>query len=117
LRPSAILFVIICASSEVIAQNGTADGVRALVRGDYASAARILKPLAETDRDPDPIAQFFLATIYDRGNGVPPDQIRACGLDLKAAAVPNALAPQAAALAEKLMTPLCLTARDTTMCG
>ena len=34
-----------------LAQTSTDDGVRAFVRGDYAAAARILSPLAETSED------------------------------------------------------------------
>jgi TPR repeat protein len=29
---------------------------------------------------PDPLAQFFMAMLYEGGHGVPRDTIRACGL-------------------------------------
>jgi hypothetical protein len=59
----------VLAPSIVSAQSSTADGVQAIVRGDYAAAVRILTPLAEDFGKPDPLAQFFLATIYDSGRG------------------------------------------------
>src|SRR5215208_3451715 len=67
------------------AQTSTADGVQAIVRRDYAAAVQILRPLAEADRDADPLAQFFMAMLYDSGRGVPRNQTRACGLYLNAA--------------------------------
>lgn len=84
------------------AQTRTADGVQALVRGDYATAARILRPLAEDAPEPDPLAQFFMAMMYERGHGVALNQIRACGLYLDAAKPTNPLMPQALALAEQI---------------
>ena len=63
------------------AQTGnTADGVDALLRRDYARAAAILKPLAETPWQPDHTAEFFMAVLYESGLGVPQDPLRACAL-------------------------------------
>src|SRR4029453_5508576 len=62
------------------AQTSTEDGVRALVRGDYATAARILSPLAETSADADPTAQFFMGLLYAAGKGVRMDPMRASSL-------------------------------------
>ena len=59
---------------------GTAAGVAAMARGDYQQAADILKPIAEGWRTPDPMAQFFMATLYETGQGVPQDLLRACAL-------------------------------------
>lgn len=73
-----------------------------MLRGDYAAALRILKPLAENAREPDPLAQFFLATMYERGNGVAVDYVHACGLYRRAAATSSPIGPQATALAEGL---------------
>jgi hypothetical protein len=67
------------------AQTGTADGVAALLRGDYQRAVEILKPLAEDWRSRDTVAQFFMAGLYDSGNGVPANPLRACALYARAA--------------------------------
>ena len=67
------------------AQTGTtADGVDAFLRADYARAAAILKPLAETPWQPDHRAEFFMAVLYERGLGVSPDPVRACALFTRA---------------------------------
>lgn len=63
------------------AQTNTADGVAAFARADYERAAEILKPLAEGWPQPgDPVAQLFMAMMYEGGYGVPTDAIRACAL-------------------------------------
>lgn len=67
------------------AQTGTtADGVDAFLRADYARAAAILKPLAETPWQPDQRAAFFMAVLYESGLGVSPDPVRACALFVRA---------------------------------
>jgi|SRR5262245_17872787 len=97
-RPILIVWCVL-APTVVSAQSSTADGVQAIVRGDYAAAVRILTPLAEDFGKPDPLAQFFLATLYHSARGVPIDQIRACGLFLRAAVPSNPLASQSRTLA------------------
>jgi hypothetical protein len=77
------------------AQTTTRDGVQALLRGDYQTAARILRPLAEDSAQPDPVAQFFMATLYASGNGVPRSDLKACGLYLSASTPANPLMNQA----------------------
>lgn len=77
-------------------------GIRAVLRGDYQAAARILKPLADDAARPDPVAQFFLAVLYHTGLGVKPDHLRACGLFMKAAARDQPFSGQSAALAESM---------------
>ena len=74
----AIALAVVLAPTSVAAQITTFDGVQALLRGDYEAAARILKPHAEGPSPPDPIAQFFLALLYDSGRGVARDQLHAC---------------------------------------
>jgi hypothetical protein len=82
------------------AQTTTADGIQALIRSDYATATRILRPLAEEAPQPDPLALFFMATLYHSGHGAALNQIRACGLYLRAAATPaSPLQVQSLALA------------------
>jgi hypothetical protein len=77
--------VIAAAAGAVSAQTGTADGVAALLRGDYQRAVEILKPIAEDGRSRDTVAQFFMAGLYESGNGVPADPLRACALYARAA--------------------------------
>ncbi len=50
------------------------DGVDALDRKDYATAARLLKPLAEQG---NLRAQYFLGVMYCQGQGVPQDSTEA----------------------------------------
>jgi hypothetical protein len=89
----ALAFVL--APTIVAAQTTTSDGVQAFLRGDYEAAARILKPLAEGTSQPDPIAQFFLASLYDSGRGVARNRLRACSLYASAASPGSPLTPQA----------------------
>jgi hypothetical protein len=84
------------------AQSTTEDGIRAVLRGDYQAAARILKPLADGATPPDPAAQFFLALLYHAGLGVKPDPLRACSLFMKVAASDQPFSVQSAALAGSL---------------
>jgi hypothetical protein len=98
------------------AQSTTEDGIRAMLRGDYQAAARILRPLAEDAVRPDPVARFFLAFLYDTGRGVQFDQGRACGLFLGAATRPNPFMEQSSAIATVMQdllggagSPFCVT--------
>src|SRR4029450_5460825 len=77
------------------AQTTTRDGVQALLRGDYQTAARILRPLAEDSPQPAPVAQFFMATLYAAGNAVARRDLKACGLYLSASTPANPLMNQA----------------------
>ena len=88
------------------AQSTTEDGIRAVVRGDYQAAARILRPPAEDVERPDPVAQFFLGIVYRAGQGVQYDEGRACGLFLRSAARQHPFAEQAAAIAEDMRKQL-----------
>ena len=90
-------FTLIAASAA--AQSTTEDGIRAMLRGDYQSAAQILRPLADDAARPDRLAQFFLAILYDTGQGVGRDQGRACGLFLRASRGAHPFVEQSAALA------------------
>jgi hypothetical protein len=83
--PAAVLASIVIISAALAhAQTSPADGVDAFLRGDYQQAAAILKPLAEGSRDPDHVAEFFLAAMYQSGRGVPVDVTRACALYMRA---------------------------------
>ena len=74
----AIILLLWILPLPALAQTSADDGVRAFVQGDYASAARILSPLAEASDDPDATAQFFMGMLYAAGKGVRSDSIRAC---------------------------------------
>ena len=67
---SALL--LLAASSSVAADLAT--GMEAYRRGDYATALREFRPLAERG---DPVAQFNLGLMYDNGKGVPEDDRQA----------------------------------------
>lgn len=76
---------VAAASAYRISQTGTADGVTAIAHGDYARAARILKPIADAWLGTDAAAEFFMAGLYDAGDGVSADPQRACALYDRAA--------------------------------
>ncbi len=61
---------------------GFNEGVDAYNRGDYATAVRELRPLAEQG---DASAQFFLGSMYYMGTGVPRDYAEAAKWYRKAA--------------------------------
>ena len=100
---------LVCAltllATPVAAQSTTEDGIRAVLRGDYHAAARILRPIADDAARPDPVAQFFLALVYDSNSGIG-DNARACGLFLRASRQPGPFSEQAAALAATLRDQL-----------
>lgn len=96
-RMTHIVCALVLLATPAAAQSTTEDGVRAMLRGDYRAAFRILQPLADDTAHPDPVAQFFLAILTDTGHTG--DNQRACGLFLRAAARPNPFAAQSAALA------------------
>ena len=64
-------------------------GVAAYQRGDYATALREFKPLAEQG---DALAQFNLGVMYDNGEGVPQDYVEVLKWNRKAAERGNASA-------------------------
>jgi hypothetical protein len=88
------------------AQSATEDGIRAMLRGDYPTAVRILRPLADDGPRRDPVAQFFLAVLYDTGHGVKRDEGRACGLFLRAANGASPFAEQAGAIGASMREQL-----------
>jgi len=83
-RVFVITVILTAAARNLSAQPVTADGVAALLRGDYQRAVEILQPLAEDWRSRDTVAQFFMAGLYQSGNGVPADPLRACALYARA---------------------------------
>ena len=93
---AAAVWLAPCAAS---AQTSASDGAKALVLGDYETAARIFRPLAEDPQQPDALAQFFLALMYNSGVGEPADPIYACALFGRAAKPANPFMMQSLALA------------------
>lgn len=81
----------------------TSDGVNALLRGDYVGAAQVLQPIAERSRERDHVAEFFMATLYENGLGVPANITRACALYVRTGFPgPSPFADQAQTLVEQL---------------
>ena len=96
-RSARIVCVFLLFATPAAAQSTTEDGMRAMLRGDYPAALRILRPLADDTAHPNPAAQFFLGILTDTGHTG--TNTRACGLFLRAAGRPNPFAAQSAALA------------------
>lgn len=111
---ASLVCVMTLLAAPAAAQPTTEDGIRAVVRGDYQAAARILRPLVGDTARPDPVAEFFLALVYHNPRGGYFDQLRACGLFLRSASRPHPFAEQSAALAGYLQqqlqggAPLCI---------
>lgn len=68
---------------------GWDEAAKAHERGDYATAVRELRSLAEQD---DPFAQLFLGEMYSLGMGVQPDNAEAAKWYREAAEQGNAIA-------------------------
>jgi len=70
--PIALVLLIVCLAAPAWA--GGQAGLDAYKRGDYATALREWRPLAEQG---DSGAQFYLGTLYAFGRGVPQDYVKA----------------------------------------
>src|SRR5687768_3059166 len=114
--PASVVAITLLTPRLAVAQAGTSDGIQALIHGDYATAVRILRPLAEDIPTPDPVAQFFMAALYHSGLSVGRNQMRACGLFVAAANPSNILMSQSITFAASihhhipLMTQSCSAA-------
>ncbi len=87
MNPMHLLLAAMLASVDTGGASGqmtTADGVVALAHGDYQRAAEMLRPIAEDPWTEDPVAQFFLAGLYESGRGVVADPLHACALYMRA---------------------------------
>jgi hypothetical protein len=102
-RLVVVLALALFATWAPSAQSTVADGVQAMIRGDYRTAASIFGPLAENTPKPDPMAQFFLGMLYESGRGVEVNTMRACSLYKSAATQPHAFIEQARALADAML--------------
>jgi len=67
---TSLATLILCASLALPAQAGFDEGLAAYKRGDYATALKEWRPLAEAG---DATAQFILGGMYAKGQGVPQD--------------------------------------------
>jgi TPR repeat protein len=81
IRPLVTIFVLLSSLASVsvpftnlVFAGQFDDAVAAYERGDYASAFRLMKPLAENG---DAKAQHNLGVMYDRGRGIPQDHTKA----------------------------------------
>ena len=117
---SAVRLLLPCTLAALLAQSPTAkpatreDGFLAFAVGEYGKAARILEPLADDPQRPDPVAAFLMATLYDSGRGVERNNMRACGLFLKAAATQGPFEEQAVSLSRAMREEL---GRATEFCS
>ncbi|GAB6068870.1 hypothetical protein JCM13664_21910 [Methylothermus subterraneus] len=67
---AAVLFSAVLALATPPALAGFDEGLAAANRGDYATALKEWRPLAEQG---DAVAQYNLGVMYDNGLGVPQD--------------------------------------------
>lgn len=81
LMAAFVALVIATMATELLAQDFD-DGVKAVQKGDFATAVKIWTPLAEKGSR---AAQFNLAVIYDDGMGIPEDNAEAAKWYRKAA--------------------------------
>jgi hypothetical protein len=99
---AGVLGVLALFATAAAGQPTTEDGIRAVLRGEYKVGARVLRPLADDEARPDPVAQFFLAVLYGTGQGVPPDMGRACSLFLRSGTREHPFSEQSAAIAASM---------------
>ncbi|MGH8638859.1 MAG: tetratricopeptide repeat protein, partial [Burkholderiales bacterium] len=96
---AGVLCVLALFAEAAAGQPTREEGIRAVLRGDHQAAARVLRPLADDKAHPDAVAQFFLAILYETGQGVPRDMGRACSLFLRSGTGDHPFARQSAAIA------------------
>jgi len=77
-------------------------GLDAFDRGDYETALKEFRPLAEQG---DPLAQSYLGGMYTEGEGLPKDYVLAHMWATLAAAQGNELTAQGLEIMEKEMNP------------
>ena len=68
-----LLVLFVCAAGPAVA-GPYEDGVVAYAKGDYPTALRLLRPIADQG---DAFAQYNLGLMYANGQGVPQDYIQA----------------------------------------
>ena len=100
LRGTAAALLLLVATSVAAADFDA--GVRAFNRGDYASAFREFRALAEQGYA---LAQSYLGFMYANGEGVPEDDVRAYAWINLAAVQGNEYAERSRAMLRQRMTP------------
>tara|TARA_R110001606_G_scaffold218857_3_gene366684 strand:- start:60 stop:536 length:477 start_codon:yes stop_codon:yes gene_type:complete len=85
IRAAVVVFAMACAAP--VSAKPLLDALVAYYNGDYVTALRLWRPLAEQG---DTDAQFSLAQMYYKGQGVPQDYNEALKLYRKAAEQGNA---------------------------
>jgi hypothetical protein len=70
MKKTTLAMLILCASLALPAQAGYEEGLAAFLRGDYATALKEWRPLANAG---NPFAQAALGVMYSNGHGVPLD--------------------------------------------
>jgi len=74
LRHSVTAIILLLGFATSVAAGPLEDADAAVKRRDYATAVRLIGPLAEQG---DASAQYMLGVFYDNGLGVPQDRVRA----------------------------------------
>ena len=74
LKHAVAAVLLVLSFVEPVAAGPLGDADAALKRRDYATALRLIRPLAEQG---DANAQYNLGVFYDNGLGVPQDKVRA----------------------------------------
>ena len=74
LNHALIITILMLSFAEIVVAGPLEDADAAVKRRDYATAVRLIRPLAEQG---DATAQYTLGVFYDNGLGVPQDRIRA----------------------------------------
>jgi TPR repeat protein len=88
------------------AQDARDEGIRALLRGDYVEAARMLRPLAEEAQPGDQTALLLIGMLNDSGYAGQGGTLRACASYLAAAAAPGPFTEPATVLARMIREEL-----------
>ena len=91
IRPRALLVCAIAALCCGSAVAGLNEGIDAIIKGDYATALKELRPLAEHGNAE---AQYRLGRMYEFGRGVPKDMAQALAWLRKSAVAGSANAQQ-----------------------
>ena len=73
LNHALIITILMLSFAEIVVAGPLEDADAAVKRHDYATAVRLIRPLAEQG---DATAQYTLGVFYDNGLGVPQDRIR-----------------------------------------
>ena len=102
LRHALATAILVLSFASSVAAGPLEDADAAVKRRDYATALRLIRPLAEQG---DASAQYNLGVFYDNGLGVPQDHVRALMWFNLAAAQGKEGAATFRDLVARLMTP------------